>query len=119
MLFGFILAVLGVAGYSFSGAGSMTALIPAFFGIALYICGRIGMAAPNTRKHVMHVAALVALIGTLGGLGMGLPKLPALLAGEAERPFAIWLQLGMGVLLLIFLGLCIRSFIHARKNRAA
>lgn len=116
MLFGFLLAVIGVAGYFFSGSGSMTALIPAAFGIILYICGRIALVAPGLRKHVMHVAALVGLLGTLGGLGMAIPKLGLLFAGEAERPLAIYIQLGMGVASALFVVLCVKSFIDARRS---
>lgn len=121
MLFGFILAVLGVAGFVYSGNASYTALIPSVFGIILYICGRIGMAAPHLRKHVMHVAALVSLIGILGVVPRFVGKLPALLSGQPVEPSAtaVILQVITAVLLIAFLVLCVRSFIQARKNRTA
>ncbi len=121
MLFGFILAVLGVAGFVFTGSSSFTALIPAVFGVILYICGRVGMSAPHLRKHVMHVAALVSLVGILGVLPRVVGKLPALFAGQPVEPSttAVVLQLITAVLLLVFLVLCIKSFIDARKARLA
>lgn len=70
------------------------------------------------RKHAMHGAALVGLLGFLGGAGMGLPKLPALLSGEAARPAAVIEQLIMAAVCLVFVALCVRSFIVARRNRA-
>lgn len=95
----------------------MTALIPLAFGTPILVCGALALAKPGLRKHVMHVAAMFGLLGTLGGLGMGLPKLGAVLAGTAPRPVATALQIVMGVLSLIFLALCVKSFIDARRAR--
>ena len=67
--------------------------------------------------HVMHIAALTGLLGVLGGLGMGLPKLGKLIAGTAERPTAVILQIAMGALCLLFLFFCVKSFIAARRAR--
>ncbi len=63
--------------------------------------------------HARHArAALVGIIGFLGSVS-GLIKLPSLLAGgQFERPHAIVLQSIMAVLCLIFIGLCVKSFIR-------
>lgn len=121
MLFGFLLAVLGVGGFVYTGNSSYTALIPAVFGIILYICGRISLAAPHLRKHVMHVAATVSLVGLLGVVPRFVGKIPALLAGQPVEPSAtaVLLQIITAVLLVIFLILCIKSFIDARKARTS
>ena len=60
----------------------------------------------------------MALIGFLGSVP-GLLKLGALAAGEAERPMAVGMQAAMAVLLAIYIALCVRSFIAARKARLA
>jgi len=119
MLFGFILAVLGVAGFVYTGSSSYTALIPAFFGVILYVSGRVGMSSPKLRKHAMHVSAAVSLIGLLGVVPRMAGKLPALFSGQPVEPSAtaVILQLVTAILLLVFLALCIRSFIEARKAR--
>ena len=73
ILFGVLLVILGLVGYfsptTFGEVGpegtSPTALIPAVIGDILLICGLVVMAAPNMRKHVMHLAAAVGLIGAL------------------------------------------------------
>jgi hypothetical protein len=119
ILFGALLDAIGIGAYVSTGAQSVTALIPSFFGTLLLVCGVVAAVQPKARKHAMHVAAVVGLVATLGGLGMGLPKLGTLLAGTAERPVAILLQLSMGVLAAIFLALCVNSFIQARKARKA
>lgn len=119
IIFGTILATAGVIAYIATGASSPTALIPSGFGAVLLACGIAGVTFPKARMHVMHVAALAGLLGTLGGLGMGLPATPALLAGTAERPLAVIMQLVLGSFSLVFLVLCVRSFIAARRARKA
>jgi len=114
IIFGLILEAIGIGAYFLSGTKSVTALIPAFFGSAILLSGIVGLLFHNARMHVMHLAALVGLLGTLGGLGMGLPKLGALIAGTAERPTAVIIQIAMGVVCLVFLGLCVKSFVDAR-----
>ena len=115
--YGSLLIVIGVVGYFATGQASVTALIPAFLGFFAEICGVI---ARNEKylKHAMHGAVLVGLIATLGTLRV-LPQLPSLFDGSAERPAAILSQgltLGLSVL---FVALCVRSFIEARKAREA
>ncbi|MEM7217372.1 MAG: hypothetical protein AAF515_03335 [Pseudomonadota bacterium] len=104
------LIVLGIISYLATGQTSITALIPAFFGIALGIAGLLAR-RENLRKHLLHVAAAVALLGIVGSL---MRAGPALLAGDALR-VATAVQLIMGVVLLVYLVLCIRSFIAARR----
>lgn len=118
IVFGVLLISLGVYGYVSTGSHSVTALIPAAFGALLLLAGALALALPKARKHFMHVAATVGLLGTFGGLGMGLPKLGAVIAGTAARPQAVTLQIIMGLLSLVFVALCVRSFILARKAQA-
>ena len=116
MLFGGLLIALGVAGYFMTGQQSITALIPAFFGFAIEVSGAVAM-KEHLRKHAMHAAAGFGLLGLLGS-GPGLFKLPALLSGEEfERPAAVISQSVMAVLCGVFLALCVRSFIEARRAR--
>jgi hypothetical protein len=119
IVFGLLLDGLALAGFVATGSSHLTALIPGVFGTLLLVTGIISKIHPGIRMHLMHVAALVGLLGTAGGLGMGLPKISAVLAGTAARPLAVWLQIGMGVLCLIFVVLCVKSFIAARKARKA
>ncbi len=119
LLFGFVLVAMGICSFVATGSVHHTALIPAAFGGVLLLCGIIGATAPNLRMHVMHAAAFVGLLGSAGGLGMSLPKLSATLAGTAARPIAVWMQLAMGAVSLIFLALCVKSFIEARRAQKA
>lgn len=110
-----ILILMGIGGYIASDMVSVTALIPAFFGVPLEILGWLAL-AESRRKHAMHGAVMVALIGFLGS-APGLLKVGTLFNGEAERPMAVGLQSAMAVLLAVYIGLCVRSFIAARKAR--
>jgi hypothetical protein len=111
-LFGLILIVLGVASYILTGRTSVTAMIPAFFGAVLVICALVAR-NESMRKHAMHAAVAVGMVGLLGALARGVP---AALNGQATRP-AVMAQLVMAALLLIYVGLGVRSFIEARRAR--
>lgn len=116
--YGLILILLGLAAYFSSGGASVTALIPAFFGLPVLIAGLLAR-KENLLKHAMHAAAVLALLGFLGTVP-GLVKVFTLLGGgTVGRPSAVIVQAVMAVLSLIFLILCIRSFIQARKAREA
>lgn len=110
--FGVILIVLGVGSYVATGRSSVTALIPAFFGAVLVVCALVA-SNEAARKHAMHAGVAIGLIGALAALGRGVP---AALSGGVTRP-AVVSQLMMGVLLLIYVGLGVQSFIAARKAR--
>lgn len=115
--FGTLLILLGVVGYVATGAVSITALIPAFFGIVFAL---LGLLARNDglRKHVMHAAAVLALVGLVATVRVFFGPLPTLLAGgEVARPAAVISQAIMAVLSLGFLVLCIKSFRDARRAR--
>ena len=112
-LIGILLIVVGVAGYTLTGRTSLTAMIPAFFGIALIICALIARAKESARKHAMHAAVAIGLIGAIAALARGIP---AAINGDPTRP-AVMSQLAMGILLVIYVALGVQSFIAARKAR--
>ena len=68
---GTLLTLIGAVGYIYAlttEKASFTALIPAFFGIVLFILGLVANAKENIRKHLMHAAVLIALVGFIGAL---------------------------------------------------
>ncbi|HYP14739.1 MAG TPA: hypothetical protein VEQ63_12500 [Bryobacteraceae bacterium] len=116
--FGAGLILLGLVGYIGTGSESLTALIPAALGALLVILGVVARDA-RKRKHAMHAAAMIGLIGFLGS-GRGLTKILPLLQGEeVARPNAVIAQAIMALVSFIFVLLCIKSFIDARRARAA
>lgn len=117
-IYGACLIVLGVVGYAVTGAVSVTALIPAFVGVPVLLCGILGACRESLRKHVMHVASALALLAVLGTIP-GIIKLPALLTGgEVARPAAVITQSIMFGLSAIFFALCTASFVRARIRRS-
>lgn len=114
--FGLVLIAIGVIGYVATGMQHMTALIPAFAG-AIFAALGLGALNRGARKHVMHAAAALAVLGFLG-TARGLINFFRLIAGgTVERPAAVYAQAAMAVLCLIFVGLCVRSFVAARRAR--
>ena len=112
--FGLVLIALGLGAYFGTGRESVTALIPAFFGVPLLLLGLVA-AAERMRKPAMHIAAVLGLLGFAGTVG-GLTKLPVLLTGgELERPTAVGVQAAMAIVSFVFVLLCILSFIKARR----
>src|SRR5262245_41635403 len=108
ILFGILLIALSVDGYfdiwDFvrpHSLASPTTLIPGGFGVVLVLCGLVAL-KQSLLKHAMHLAAAVGLIGLLVSAARSLPRLPAYLAGEAEHPAAVRMQLAMAAICLVF-----------------
>lgn len=118
VVLGTSLIVLGLGGYIATGMASWTAMIPAVFGLPLILLGVVAR-APGRRKHAMHAAATLSLVGLAGG-AMGIPKLATMMSGgEAARPAAAISQSIMALLCVVFLALCVKSFIDARRLPAS
>ena len=119
-----LLIALGLFGYfngepDEQGSQPKTALIPAFIGGALLLCAIVVIAKESLRKHVMHLAAMIGLFGALGGF------MPAYrqvfvknLSFDPSAP-AVTNGLVMTIICVVFVGLCVKSFIAARKARQA
>ena len=112
MVCGGILILSGIISYLISDTGSLTALIPSFFGIPLLIMGFLSNRNEANKHHYMHAAMVFALVSVLGGM----------------RIFSIWsdasdLTLLSHVILIIvgtiFMVAGILSFRHTRKSREA
>ena len=110
ILFGVLLIATGLGGYFGTGSEQPTALIPAGIGIILLICGVLA-ANENRRMMAMHIAVLFGLLGAIG-------VIPVLFK-ENQPQAALISKLVTLVLCLVFVGLCVQSFIAARKAREA
>jgi hypothetical protein len=121
IVFGAILTGLGLFGYFGSNAAepSVTALIPAFVGVPLALCGFVAR-QEKLRMHAMHAAVLLGLIGAVAAGGRGMMKLGTLISDDPtidKRP--VRLVFLMAALCLVYVVLCVWSFIQARRRRVA
>lgn len=114
IIFGALLILTGIVGYIhgvMNDKASLTAFIPAAFGLLIAIFGAAAQAKESLRKHLMHGAVLVGLLGFLVPAGRLASKF-----SELTLSAAVVSQLVMALLCLIFVLLCVRSFIAARRN---
>ena len=114
---GRLLVLIGIVGYGYGiygGNPSLTALIPAAFGIILMGLGHLAVAKDNLRKHLMHTAVIVALLGFILPAGRLLSKMRDLTLSAA-----VVSQVAMALVCLVFVVLAVRSFIAARKGLEA
>jgi hypothetical protein len=114
---GILMILLGVISYVVTGAASVTALIPAFFGIVFAGLGVLGTRKESMRKHAMHAALLLAILGLGGSFGGLISVIGVLGGGTLERPAAAYAQAVMALICIFFIVMGIRSFIEARKQR--
>lgn len=113
VVFGILLILLGLAGY-LPHQSSYTALIPTGFGLVFVLLGLLAR-QDRWRMHVMHLAAVLGLVGLVGSA----VRVVSGLAGGAEHPFALAMQGLMAVGCLVYLALCVKSFVDARRRRQA
>ena len=116
--FGIVLILLGAIGFFGTGSTHPTALIPAYWGIALTICGILANSPSDKRRMlVMHIAVTVGLLGFLGSGIMAIIETVKAHGGPLAHPAAVESQIAMAVICLIYVALCVRSFIAARRSR--
>jgi uncharacterized membrane protein HdeD (DUF308 family) len=108
--FGIALILVGIGG--FLPTHAPTAMIPAYLGILLIICGVIAL-NPSYRMHAMHGAVTLALLGFFAAGG----RLAVSLSKPNPSSIAVTSQSLMTVLCCVFVILCVRSFIAARRAR--
>jgi hypothetical protein len=119
IIFGGLMIGLGIGvygGLSVSGSESpsITALIPAFFGLPIVLLGVVAL-RDTYRMHAMHGVAVLALLGLLAPLSR-------LVMQVVRGGDVAWLPLVSLVLMAVLngglLALCVKSFIDARRRRS-
>jgi hypothetical protein len=96
-----------------------TWLIPSAVGLPLILLGLVAAKSAAYRMHVMHAAVTIALLGGLLALVRGVTSLVGWLFFQSKpmQPLAAGMIWAMTLLCFIFVGLCVQSFIAARKAR--
>jgi len=115
VVFGLLLIGNGIWGYTASESASVTALIPAFVGIALLLCAIGSIVKPALNMHLMHIAALLGLLGCLAALGRLIPSFfKDDQNGLVQANLALMAALCGG-----YVYSCFRSFKEAGRRRRA
>ncbi len=118
--FGLALGLLGAIGFVLTGSTHPTALIPLWFGCALLTCGGLAMTENAKRRMLwMHIAVTLGLVGFLFPGTMAVIAYVTAHGRTLARPGATGEQAIMSLVCLIFVMMCIRSFIAARRERNA
>jgi hypothetical protein len=123
LLFAAMLIALGWGGYVGSGSQHPTALIPLWFGVALAVFGALAISRSEARRKLfMHINVTIGLLAFVGGTVEAIRG--AIKATDASRAaeagYLISAEMSKTLLaffMLIYVLLCVRSFILARKAR--
>ena len=118
--FGVVLILLGAWGFFGTGSAHPTALIPAYFGLALVVCGVLANSPDEKRRMLwMHIAVTVGLVGFLAAGGRAVMAMVKAHPSPMphEKAVAVGDQAAMAVVCLVFVGMCVRSFIAVRRGR--
>jgi hypothetical protein len=117
--FGIVLILLGIVGFVSSPLHAPTALIPCGFGILLAIFGALALTDDAKKRMLhMHIAVTIGLLGFLGTAKSIYDYIQMIRGVQFAHPIAVEEKAAMAVLLLVFVILCVRSFINARRARA-
>jgi fucose 4-O-acetylase-like acetyltransferase len=118
IFFGVVLIVLGVWGFVATGSAHPTALIPTWTGLSLAVSGALARTEDAKQRMLwMHVAVTVGLLGFLGAGSRAIVELVKAQGKTLEYPVAVADQAAMAVICLVFVLLCVRSFIAVRRTR--
>lgn len=118
LVFAALLIALGLAGFLGTGSQHPTALIPTWFGVALAVFGMLAMSpSEGRRKLFMHINVTIGLLGVLGAGARAMQSyIHASSSGLAPDKIALGSQITMAGLCLVYMILCINSFIAARRS---
>jgi fucose 4-O-acetylase-like acetyltransferase len=116
--FGVVLILLGIWGFVATGSAHPTALLPTWFGLALTVCGLLARSEDEKRRMLwMHAAAVLGLVGFIGAGTRALSVYIHAHGAPLAYPIAVADQLAMALICLVFVLLCVRSFIAVRRTR--
>jgi peptidoglycan/LPS O-acetylase OafA/YrhL len=121
IVFGVLLILVGLVGFFGTGSAHPTALIPTWFGLALGLGGYLAISPSESRRKLfMHINVTIGLVGLIGAIASALHGYGHARSLGVDPDYkALAAQLTMAGLLLIYVNLCVRSFIQARRSRQA
>ena len=115
LVFAVLLIALGLGGFLGTGSQHPTALIPTWIGLVLGVFGALAISpSEGRRKLFMHINVT---IGLLGFIGTAVEIARSSMASKPANAIAMGSKYALAGLLLLYVILCVRSFIAARRAR--
>ena len=114
IIYALFLVFFGLLVSFISNSESITSYIPSFLGLPILLFSFLAIKFDHKKKLFMHIVAIFGLLIFFGGLDF----IRSLINGNVFQNF--WPDLSKLIMLLssIFFNFqCIKSFIHARKNK--
>jgi len=117
---GVLLVVIALLSFLNTGSSHPTALIPGAVGILFIVMGALATSVDSRKRMLwMHIAVTVALVLFLGTIPADIDVIRLSHGTTFPHPIAILEKAGMSLLCLLFVLLCVRSFVAARRSRIA
>ena len=116
--FGILLIIIGVAGFVTTGSAHPTALIPAAAGVLFVIFGALA-SSENSKKRMlwMHISVTIALLLFLFLIPADIDVIRLSRGVSLPHPIAVLEKSATSLFCLLYVLLCVRSFIAARRQR--
>ena len=115
---GVLLILVAVLGFVYTGSSHPTALIPGVVGLLFILFGVLANSEnPKKRMLWMHIAVTVALLMFLGTIKSDIDVIRLSHGAYFPHPIAVEEKAVTSLLCLLYVLLCIRSFIAARRQR--
>ena len=114
LLYGSFLFLWGLIVSSLSGSASFTSYIPSILGVFIIVFALLAIIISSKKKLFMHIVVTFGLIIFIGGLD--------LIRNYSDLFDNFWADLSKLMMMitgLFFTYLCVKSFIHARKNKTS
>lgn len=119
IVFAILLITLGLVSYFGTGSLHPTALIPTWWGLALGIGGILAISPSERRRKIfMHINVTIGAIGLIGALVVAIQGYGSARSQGIDPDYiALAAKLTMAALLAVYVQLCVRSFMAARRAR--
>ena len=119
IVFGILLVLIAVAGFVATGSSHPTALIPGLIGLFFVLFGALANTTDSKKRMLwMHISVTVALLTFLGLIKSDINVYQLAHGVSFPHPIAIEEKAATSLLSLIYVLLCVRSFINARRQRS-
>ena len=110
ILYGFFLVFWGIIISYLSQSNSITSFFPSMLGAPILLSGLLASKFPNKKKIWMHIAVTFGLLCAIGGTRFFMKISDGL-------NYATLSMLMLFLSGLFYTFICVKSFIHARKNK--